>query len=121
MISHERLLINFVINLMRFFISHTSIFIYFYLYKSEGSELNSKRASWRSKYILSSDSQQYSFGILFHPKQLYHIFIVVSMKFYISGGFYMKCMHGIYRINPALVGGIAALFIELIITMLLPR
>nr|DAR14016.1 MAG TPA: Protein of unknown function (DUF445) [Caudoviricetes sp.] len=33
----------------------------------------------------------------------------------------MKGMYGIYRINPALVGGIVALVIELIITMLLPR
>lgn len=32
----------------------------------------------------------------------------------------MKGMHGIYRINPALFGGIMALFVELIITMILP-
>lgn len=32
----------------------------------------------------------------------------------------MKGMTGIDRINPALFGGIMALFVELIITMILP-
>lgn len=32
----------------------------------------------------------------------------------------MKGMIGIYRINPALVGGIIALGVELILTMTLP-
>lgn len=32
----------------------------------------------------------------------------------------MKGMIGIYRINPALIGGIIAISVELIITMILP-
>lgn len=40
--------------------------------------------------------------------------------FFIKGDIQMKGMTGIYKINPALFGGIMALFVELIITMILP-
>lgn len=40
--------------------------------------------------------------------------------FYLKGDICMKGMHGIYRINPALFGGAMALFVELIVTMILP-
>lgn len=45
--------------------------------------------------------------------------LAAGIIFY-KGDIHMKGMTGIYRINPALFGGIMALFVELIVTMLLP-
>lgn len=46
--------------------------------------------------------------------------LAAGIIFFIKGDIHMKGMTGIYRINPALFGGIMALFVELIVTMLLP-
>ena len=60
--------------------------------------------------------------IWFKPRLLYVVRVRVSLPvlFFVKGDIHMKGMTGIYRINPALFGGIMALFVELIVTMILP-
>lgn len=59
-------------------------------------------------------------GLKSADRKIVRVRLSLPALFYLKGDICMKGMHGIYRINPALFGGVLGGCTGLIITMLLP-